>query len=448
MSSKYILQRDLNAKLPVALRGDGIYIYDEEGKKYLDGCSGAAVSCLGHNNQKVKNAIIKQIDSLSYAHTSFFTSKPAEKLANMLIKRSPPNIEKVYFLSGGSEAVETALKLVRQYHIENNEAKRKNIIARKQSYHGNTLTALSVGGNVTRKESYLPYMSECMHHIDPIYAYRLKKDDETLDEYALRTANYLEEKILELGSDSVAAFIMEPLVGSTLGSVGAPKIYFKRIREICDKYGVLLVFDEIMCGYGRTGYLFTSEYTEVSPDLITLAKGIVGGYQALGATLVSSKVYKAIKDGSGIFSHGHTYIGHATACAAGVAVLEEIEKNNLLKNVQKMGKFLKDILKDRFKSHPFIGDIRGKGLFVTVELVKDKETKECFDSKYKLHAQIKQIAKENGLLCYAMGGTNFGKEGDHILLAPPFIINEKQIIELINKLESSIEVSLKLKGII
>ncbi|MCP4971503.1 MAG: aspartate aminotransferase family protein [Arcobacter sp.] len=448
MASEYILQRDLKANLPVAVRGEGIYIYDENGKKYFDGSSGAAVSCLGHSNQKVKDAIIKQLSSIPYSHTSFLTSKPTEKFAKMLINRAPDNFEKVYFLSGGTEAVETALKLVRQYHIENNEPQRKNIIARKQSYHGNTLTTLSVGGNQQRKEAFLPYMSECMHHIDPVYAYRLKKDDENLEEYGIRAANLLEEKILQLGVTSVAAFIYEPIVGSTLGSVAAPLSYYKRIREICDKYGVILVSDEIMCGYGRTGYLFTSEYTGIKPDLITLAKGIAGGYQALAATLVSSKIYDAISNGSASFSHGHTYIGHSCATAAGVAVLKEIEDKELLTNVQEMGKLLKEELKSRFSSHSYVGDVRGKGLFVTVELVKNKDTKECFDPKLKLFSKIKQTAKEFGLLCYAMGGTNFSKEGDHVLLAPPFIINKKQVIELVDKLELAINKSLDAKGIL
>jgi len=447
MSSEYILQRDLKANLHTAVKGEGVYIYDESGKKYLDGSCGAAVSCLGHSNQKVKDAIIDQLRSLPYAHTSFFTSKPAEELAKMLIQRAPNNMGKVYFLSGGTEANETAFKLIRQYHIENKEPQRVHIIARRQSYHGNTITALSVGGNVKRKESFLPYMSKYMHHIDPVYAYRLKKDDETLEEYGIRAANLLEEKILELGKDSVAAFVYEPLVGSTLGAVAAPLSYYKKIREICDKYGVLLMSDEIMCGYGRTGYLFTSEYTGVKPDLITLAKGIGAGYQPLAATLVSKKIYDAISNGSGAFSHGHTYVGHPCSTAAGVAVLKEIEDNNLLDNVRKMGKILKGKLKSRFASHPYVGDIRGKGLFVGVELVKNKETKECFDPKLKLFGQIKQTAKDLGLLCYPMGGTNFGKEGDHILLAPPFIINEGQIVELIDKLEKAINRSLEIKGI-
>jgi hypothetical protein len=447
MSSEYILQRDLKANLPIAVKGEGIYIYDKNGKKYLDGSSGAAVSCLGHNNKRVKEAIIKQLTNLPYAHTSFFTSEPAEELAKMIIDRAPENMGKIYFLSGGTEAIETAIKIVRQYHLENKEPQRKYIIARKQSYHGNTLTALSIGGNVKRKEPFLPYMSECMHHIDPVYAYRLKKEEETLEEYGIRAANLLEEKILELGENNVAAFIYEPLVGSTLGSVGAPISYHKRIREICNKYKILLVSDEIMCGYGRTGYLFTSEFTGIKPDLITLAKGIGAGYQPLAATVISTKIYETILNGSGAFSHGHTYISHPCATAAGVAVLKEIEENNLLANVQKMGKLLKNKLKEKFSSHPYVGDIRGKGLFLSIELVKDKKTKEPFDPTLKLFAQIKQTAKEFGLLCYPMGGTNFGKNGDHILLAPPFIINELQINELIDKLDNAITKSLEIKGI-
>ncbi len=447
MNSDYILQRDINADLPIAVKGDGVYIIDSSGKKYIDGSSGAAVSCLGHSCKRVINAVKNQIDTLAYAHTSFMTSQPAEELAQMLIKKAPNNIEKVYFLSGGSEAVETALKLVRQYHLENKEPNRKNIIARSQSYHGNTLTTLSVGGNVKRKKSFLPYLSSCMHHIDPVYAYRLKNEDESLDDYGIRAANLLEEKILELGSETVSAFIAEPIVGSTLGAVGAPKTYFKRIREICDKYGVVLIFDEIMCGTGRTGYMFASEYTKVKPDIITIAKGIGGGYQALAATLISRKMYQAIKNGSGQFTHGHTYIGHATACAAGVAVLKTFDEKNLLENVQKMGKLLKKSLKKRFKDHEYIGNIRGKGLFIGVELVKDKNTKECFDPSLKLYAQIKKTAKDLGLLCYPMGGTDFGKAGDHVLLAPPFIINKKQVKEIVDKLEAAINLSLSIKGI-
>jgi adenosylmethionine-8-amino-7-oxononanoate aminotransferase len=268
-----------------------------------------------------------------------------------------------------------------------------------------------------------------------------------MNEYGLRAASYLEDKILELGANTVAAFIAEPIVGSTLGAVGAPKSYFKKIREICNKYGVLLIFDEIMCGTGRTGYMFSSEYTKVKPDLITIAKGIGAGYQPLAATLISKKIYKAIKNGSGQFSHGHTYIGHATACAAGVAVLKSFEEEKLLKNVKKMGKLLKKELKQRFKQHKYIGDIRGKGLFLGVELVKNRKTKECFDPKLQLYAQIKTTAKDLGLLCYPTGGTNFGKEGDHILLAPPFIINKKHIKELVDKLENAINLSLEIKGI-
>ena len=447
MNSDYILQRDLSADMPIAVKGDGVYLIDSNGKKYFDGSSGAAVSCLGHSDEGVKDAIKNQLDNLAYAHTSFMTSQPAEELAKMLIQRAPDNFKKVYFLSGGSEAVETALKLVRQYHLENNAPQRKNIIARHQSYHGNTLTTLSVGGNVKRKEPFLPYVSSYMHHINPVYAYRLKEENETLDEYGLRAANLLEEKIIELGEDTVSAFIAEPLVGSTLGAVGAPKTYFKRIREICDKYGVILIFDEIMCGTGRTGYMFASEFTNVKPDIITIAKGIGGGYQALAATLISRKIYDAIKNGSGQFSHGHTYIGHPTACAAGVAVLKAFEERNLLENVQKMGKLLKNSLKERFSSHKHVGDIRGKGLFLGVELVKNKETKECFDSELKLYVQIKKTAKELGLLCYPMGGTNFGKEGDHVLLAPPFIITEDHVKEIVDKLETAINLSLEIKGI-
>ena len=448
MISKYILQREINSDLPVAVKGNGVYIIDENGKKYLDGSSGAAVSCLGHSNNSVKKAIKKQIKELPYAHTSFMTSKSAEKLSKMIIRKAPSNIEKVYFLSGGSEAVETALKLVRQYHIENGQEQREHIIARRQSFHGNTLSTLAVGENLKRKEPFIPFMPSNTHHIDPAYSYRLKHKNESEKEYGIRAANLLEKKILELGKDKVCAFIFEPLVGSTLGAVEAPLSYYKQIRQICDKYGVLLIYDEIMCGYGRTGYMFTSEYTNIQADIITVAKGIAGGYQPLGATLISKKVFDAIKNGSGSFSHGHTYIAHPTACAAGVAVLKAFEKKDILSNVKKMGTLLEKTLHERFDSHKYIGNIRGRGLFFGIELVKNKKTKKSFDPSTKLFAQIKKTAKELGLLCYPMGGTNFGKKGDHILLAPPFIINKTQIKELVDKLELAINESLKTKGIL
>jgi adenosylmethionine-8-amino-7-oxononanoate aminotransferase len=434
----FVLGRSCNTHLPTVDYGDGVYIFDKNGKKYLDGCGGAAVSCLGHNNKEVKSAILEQMQKIPYAHTSFFTNDPQEELAQHLIQNAYGDFKSVYFTSGGSEAVETALKLARQYFVEIGENERKYIIARKQSYHGNTLGALSAGGNVWRKAQFEPMLISG-NYISACYEYRDKKDDESSFEYGQRVANELEVKILELGKENVAVFIAEPVVGATAGALPATTGYFKKIREICDKYGVLLILDEVMCGSGRTGTLHACEQDEVKADLQTMAKGLSAGYQTLGATLVSAKIHNAICDGSGMFQHGHTYIGHPLGCSAGLATQKYILDNNLLDNVKQQGNYLKNILTQLAQEHNYIGNVRGRGLFVGLELVADKESKKPFNPQQKIHAKIKQAAMELGLMIYPMGGTIDGKNGDHILLAPPFTITQNQIDELIEKLILAID---------
>jgi adenosylmethionine-8-amino-7-oxononanoate aminotransferase len=424
----------------VAVAGDGPYIIDAAGKRYLDACGGAAVSCLGHSPGPVHEAVKAQLDKLAWAHTSFFTSEPAEQLAEMLIDRAPDGIDRVYFVSGGSEATEAAMKLARQYFLEKGEPNRRHIIARWQSYHGNTLGALAAGGNRWRRKQFEPFLTAAMHHIDQCYEWRWRAEGESSEAYGLRVANQLEEKIIELGEDSVAAFIVEPVVGATLGATPAVAGYFARIREICDKYGVLLILDEVMCGMGRTGSLFASEQEDnLRPDMVCIAKGLGAGIQPIGAMLCSAEIYSAIENGSGFFQHGHTYLGHPAACAAGVAVLNEIEQRNLLANVNAMGGALKAALEARFGQHPNVGDVRGRGLFLGVELVADKETKAPFDPSVKLHADIKKRALASGLMCYPMGGTVDGLAGDHVLLAPPYIIDETHVAEITDKLATAID---------
>jgi adenosylmethionine-8-amino-7-oxononanoate aminotransferase len=439
----FVLGRSCNTHLPTVDYGDGVYIFDKNGKKYLDGCGGAAVSCLGHNNKEVKSAILEQMQKIPYAHTSFFTNDPQEELAQHLIQNAYGDFKSVYFTSGGSEAVETALKLARQYFVEIGENERKYIIARKQSYHGNTLGALSAGGNVWRKAQFEPMLISG-NYISACYEYRDKKDDESSFEYGQRVANELEVKILELGKENVAVFIAEPVVGATAGALPATTGYFKKIREICDKYGVLLILDEVMCGSGRTGTLHACEQDEVKADLQTMAKGLSAGYQTLGATLVSAKIHNAICDGSGMFQHGHTYIGHPLGCSAGLATQKYILDNNLLDNVKQQGNYLKNILTQLAQEHNYIGNVRGRGLFVGLELVADKESKKPFNPQQKIHAKIKQAAMELGLMIYPMGGTIDGKNGDHILLAPPFTITQNQIDELIEKLILAIDTGIHL----
>lgn len=422
---------------PVAMKGEGIYIFDSNGNKYLDGSSGAAVSCLGHSDPDVIAAIKKQVDQLAFAHTGFLSSEPAESLADRLIAHAPEGIERVYFVSGGSEAVESALKLARQYMIETGQPQRTRFISRRQSYHGNTLGALGTGGNEWRREPFAPVMVSASH-ISPCYEYRLRRDDETQEDYGLRAANELEAELLRQGPENVIGFIAEPVVGATAGAVPAVPGYFKRIREICDQYGILLILDEVMCGMGRTGTLFACEQDGISPDMITIAKGLGAGYQPIGAMLCSGKIYKAIENGSGFFQHGHTYVGHPTACAAADAVVKKLTDGGLAARSAQMGEKLMTALTDAFGQHPQIGDIRGRGMFRGLEIVEDRETKAPFAPEKGIAAKLKKHAFANGLICYPMGGTIDGRQGDHVMLAPPFIITDDQIDELVAKLSKSI----------
>lgn len=424
-----VFPRNITSPPIKAKSSAGCYIFDEIGKRYFDGSGGAAVSCLGHGDPEIIQAIIDQAEQLSFAHTGFFTSDPAEKLADILIKHAPGELDRVYFVSGGSEAVEAAIKLARQFHVDNGEPQRKHLIARRQSYHGNTLGALSAGGNQMRRAQFEPILTE-VHHIAPCYEYAEKRDDETSYKYGQRTAQELEEEILRLGPDKVMAFLAEPVVGATLGAVPAVGGYFKRIREICDKYGVLLIFDEVMCGMGRTGHLFASDAEGVAPDILCIAKGLGAGYQPIGAMLCTKTVYQVIGDASGTFQHGHTYIGHPIACAAALAVVQAILERDLIQAVKRSSTQLFSALRARLGEHAHIGDIRGRGLFVGIELVKDRDEKKPFDPSFNLASLIKKSAFEAGLICYPMQGTRDGKIGDHILLAPPFIASERQIEEL------------------
>ena len=423
---------------PKAVRGEGCYLYDENGKAYLDGSGGAAVSCLGHGDPDIIKAVQAQAAALSFAHTGFFTSEPAEALADLLVKYAPGNLDRVYFVSGGSEAVEAAIKLARQYFLEIGQPQRHHLIARQQSYHGNTLGALSAGGNAWRRKHFEPLLVD-VSHIAPCYEYVFRMEGERAIEYGLRAAQALEDEILRLGPDTVMAFIAEPVVGATLGAVPAVKGYFKRIREICNQYGVLLILDEVMCGMGRTGHLFAYAADGIVPDMVCLAKGLGAGYQPIGAMMCTDSIYQTIEEGSGFFQHGHTYLGHPVAAAAGLAVVSKIINQDLIERASKQGAILRYRLTEAFGKHPYIGDIRGRGLFMGLELVEDRNTKTSFVPDRKVAAKTKTAAFEVGLICYPMSGTRDGKSGDHVLLAPAFIINEDQIDELVVKLQMAID---------
>ncbi|OSQ36417.1 aspartate aminotransferase family protein [Thalassospira mesophila] len=443
----HVLHRNSLIQPPRAVSGEGIYITDENGKRYLDACGGAAVSCLGHSDPEVRAAIIEQVGKLAYAHSGFFSSDPMEELADDLIAHAPAGMERVYFVSGGSEAIEASLKLARQYFLEIGEPDREFVIARRQSYHGNTLGALSVGGNMWRRRQFEPLLINASH-VSPCFAYRDQKAGETAEDYGLRVANELEEAILQLGTGRVAAFVAEPVVGATSGAVAAVPGYFKRIREICDRYGVLLILDEVMCGMGRTGTLHAIEQEGISGDLQAIAKGLGAGYQPIGAVLVSDKINKAIASGTGFFQHGHTYQGHATACAAALATQRTIRKRDLLKNVVTQGDNLQKALVGRFGNHPYVGDVRGRGLFRGVEFVADRVTREPFDPSRKIHAKIKKTAFENGLMCYPMGGTIDGQRGDHVLFAPPYIVTEGQIGDIVDLFSKTVDQVFAAEGLI
>lgn len=433
----HVFHRNPQNEYPVAVRGDGAYLVDTEGRRYLDASGGAAVSCLGHTDRAVVEAIKAQLDRLPFAHTSFFTNEPMEALADELIRRAPEAFDRVYFVSGGSEAVEAALKLARQYFVEKGEPQREHIIARRGSYHGNTLGALAVGGNAWRRKQFEPLLID-VSHVSPCFAYRGKLAGESDEAYGVRLANELEGEIVGLGGDKVIAFVAETVGGATLGAVTPVPGYFRRVREVCDKYGVLLILDEVMCGMGRCGSLFTFEEENVVPDLVCIAKGLGAGYQPIGAVIASRKVYEAIVGGSGFFQHGHTYLGHAAACAGALAVQKRLHDGGLLARVKPMGELLERKLRDAFGGHPNVGEIRGRGLFRAIELVEDRALKRPFDAGRRLNARLKRAALDAGLMCYPMGGTLDGVQGDHVLFAPPFIIEEGQLDELVDKFSQAL----------
>lgn len=432
----HLIHRHCHHVPPTVKNGQGIYLYDQNGKRYLDACGGAAVSNLGHNNQKIKNAMMRQMEALPFAHSGFFTTDVAEKLADTLVSVSPSSLNHVYLVSGGSEAVESALKLARQYYLEKGQGSKSQFIARQQSYHGNTLGALGVGGNEWRRAPFRPLL-KTTHHISPCYPYRDRLESESEFEYGQRVANELENKILEVGAENVMAFVAETVVGATAGALVPVEGYFARIREICSQYDVLLILDEVMCGVGRTGSFYAFEQEGIVPDIVTVAKGLGGGYQPIGAAIASSQIYRTIANGSGYFQHGHTFNAHPMACAAALATINEIVEGNRVSDVQATSDLLFEKLNEAFSDHPNIGDIRGRGLFIGIEFVEDKKTKMPFSSNSQLEKKVKKMAMEEGLMCYPMKGTIDGQNGHHVLLAPHFIMTPPQVSELVEKLQAT-----------
>ncbi|GMV02382.1 MAG: aspartate aminotransferase family protein [Burkholderiaceae bacterium] len=437
----HVFHRALGRSYPVAVSGSGAVLRDADGKAYIDASGGAAVSCLGHGHPDVLAAMHAQIDRLAYAHTSFFTTGVAEQLADTLVADAPEGIGQVYFVSGGSEAIEAALKMARQYFVELGQPERRHFIARRQSYHGNTLGALAVGGNAWRRAQFAPLLID-VAHVSPCYEYRDRGVDETAESYGARLVAELAAEIERLGPRNVIAFVAETVGGATSGALTPVPGYLRGVRELCDRHGILLILDEVMCGMGRTGTLHACEQEGVSPDLMTIAKGLGGGYQPIGAVLVQQRVVDAFARGSGFFQHGHTYLGHAVACSAALAVQQVIRRDRLLEACVQRGEALRAGLVERFGAHRHVGDIRGRGLFRAIELVADRATKAPFDPSLKLHARIKQEAMARGLLVYPMGGTIDGQRGDHVLLAPPFIVTPVEIGQIVERLGEALDASI------
>jgi adenosylmethionine-8-amino-7-oxononanoate aminotransferase len=437
-----LLHRNLREDPPAAVGGHGVWLVDARGREVLDGSGGAAVSCLGHRHPRVLAALAAQADKLAYVHTSFFTTDVAEALADDLVGHEPGGLASVYLVCGGSEAIECALKMARQYFLEIGQPQRTRFIARRQSYHGNTLGALAAGGHGGRRKAFAPLLADAFSHVTPAFAYREQRSQESEADFVRRLAAELEAEFQRLGPDRVAAFIAEPIVGGTAGCVPAPEGYFPAVRAVCDRHGALLILDEVMCGMGRAGTRHAWEQEGVVPDIQTVAKGLGGGYAPIGATLASGKIAEAMRNGSGILMHGHTYMAHPLGCAAALAVQDVIREDGLLERVRAMGGLLEKRLVERFGNHHHVGDVRGRGLFYGIEIVADRSTKAPFDPSLKMHARIKRAALARGLACYPAGGTADGVKGDHVLLAPPYIAEPRHIEMIVERLGEAVDAAI------
>jgi adenosylmethionine-8-amino-7-oxononanoate aminotransferase len=434
-----LIQRSLRQDPPLALRGEGIFIHDSNGRTIIDGSGGAAVACLGHGHPHVIQAMKDQIDRLCYAHTALFSAGSAEQLADMLVGHAPGGLTHAYFVSSGSEGMEAALKIARQWALESGQPQRTKFIARRQSYHGNTLGALAAGGNAMRRAPYAPILSDAFSHVSPCYAYRDRRDDESDADYGARLAAELEAEFQRLGPSNVIAFCAETIVGATLGCATALPGYFPAMKAVCERHGALLILDEVMSGMGRSGTLHAWEQEGISPDIQVIAKGLGGGYQPIGGILVHGRVVEALTRGSGTFKHGHTYQAHPVACAAALAVQEVIRDENLLDNVTAMGALLEQGLVERLGNHAHVGDIRGRGLFWAVELVQDRASKATFDPALSVNERVKKEAFLRGLACYPMNGTIDGKHGDHVILAPPYVCTASEIAMIVERFGAAVE---------
>jgi adenosylmethionine-8-amino-7-oxononanoate aminotransferase len=442
-----VLHRTVSEQPALAVRGEGLMLTLADGREIIDASGGAAVACLGHGNRRVAEAVGRQAVDLAYAHTGFFTTAPAEALAQLLLRDEPGMLSHAFFVSSGSEAIEAALKLARQYFLERGEPRRTRFIARRQSYHGNTLGALATGGNYARRKPYVPLFAPVFSHVSPCFAFHHQAAGETDSQYVTRLAQELDAEFQRLGPETVAAFCAEPVVGATAGCVAPLPGYFAAIRAVCDRYGALLILDEIMCGMGRTGTTHAWEQFAVTPDIQAIGKGLAGGYQPVAGILVARKVIEALASGSGTFVHGHTYQAHPVACAAALEVQRIIQEENLLDNVKAMGALLERRLRERFSDHEHVGDVRGRGLFFALEFLEDRGGNRPFDPARQFQARVKDHALNLGLAIYPTAGTIDGIRGDHLIVAPPYISQPQHIEMIVDRLARAVEAAvLEVRG--
>jgi len=433
-----LFPRNFKKTFPIAARGEGCWIIADDGRRFLDASGQAAVVSIGHGVPEIGHAMAEQSSQIAFAHTSQFHTAPAEKLAGRLLAMAPPNFRnggRVYFTSGGSEATETAIKLARQFRLESGQQDRYRVLSRRQSYHGSTLGAMSVSGNVARRAPYEPLLAE-WGHIAPCFCYHCPFE-KTFPQCQLVCADDLEVHLSEHESGKAAAFIFEPVVGATLGAAVPPEGYAAHIAEICHKNGILLIADEVMTGMGRTGKPFSVQHWNIEPDMILVGKGVASGYAPLGAVLVSARVAAAFERGSGAFMHGFTYQAHPVCMAAGNAVLDYLESHKLFDRVVPAGKNLRDAL-SLLQSHPNVGDVRGLGLLFGVEFVKDRATREPFPQSDNISEKIRHLCLEENVLTYPTQGCVDGLRGDHILLAPPFTISSAESALIARALQSAL----------
>ena len=432
-----VFWRNLTESPLIIDSGDGVYLYDEEGNKYLDAASGAAVCALGHGNSEIATVMKEQAEKLNYTHTSDYASRPLVEFSERLASISPEGLTKVHPVSGGSESNETALKLARTYHKMRGDSERYKIVSRSSSYHGATLGALSLSGKTSRQRDYAPMMLP-NPKIAPAYCYRCPFD-ESPDNCYLECADDLERAIVQEGEETISGFMAEPVSGASAPGVHPPDEYWGRIREICDKYGILLIVDEVMSGMGRTGKWWGIDHTNVEPDMICSSKGLGSGYTPLGAVVIHDKIYRTVKKAEGSFNHGFTYEGNPISSAVGSEIIKIMQRDGLVDRAAAMGERLLVRLKESLGDHPNVGEIRGRGLLIGVEFVRDRKTKEPFGRESNLPVRMREAGIEQGLHVYPGGSPINGVWTDHVMLAPPFTITEEHVAEMVSGLHDAVE---------